>query len=289
MRNSFRFLCLVTLVWTLFVILWGAFTRFSHSGDGCGKSWPQCLGEWLPRTAAGETWIEWIHRASTVVFGFLVLLIFFFGFHLFKKGKTEKLILFVLVLLSLFEALIGAGLVLGGLTGSNDSLARLFVLNIHTMNSLCLISCPALLWRLSFEECIVPWRRMLWPSVLIFLLFVLGSMTSLSNTLFPSSNLLEGLAADFSSGSHFMVRLRILHPLAALIVFGLALHKMSFLRLPFHLKNTGLILAFFLCITFLSGLFTLLNLSPLWLKMSHLFFAYLLWLLFIMFFEREKT
>ena len=42
----------------LFVILWGALVRATGSGAGCGRHWPLCNGEMLPRDPALTTLIE---------------------------------------------------------------------------------------------------------------------------------------------------------------------------------------------------------------------------------------
>jgi heme A synthase len=42
-----------------------------------------------------------------------------------------------------------------------------------------------------------------------------GAITALGDTLFPSGSLAEGLRADFAATAHFLVRLRVIHPVLA--------------------------------------------------------------------------
>ncbi|MBC7397133.1 MAG: COX15/CtaA family protein, partial [Bdellovibrionales bacterium] len=46
-------------------------------------------------------------------------------------------------------------------------------------------------------------------------LAVSGAVTALGDTLFPSTNLMSGMNEDFRAGAHFLVRLRVIHPLLA--------------------------------------------------------------------------
>ena len=64
-------------LYTLAVILWGAWVRISHSGDGCGNHWPLCSGDLIPNFSQTKTWIEYTHRLMTGLYGVVVVLIFF--------------------------------------------------------------------------------------------------------------------------------------------------------------------------------------------------------------------
>ena len=57
---------------TSLVVAWGAFVRATGSGAGCGKHWPMCNGEVVPRDPATATAIEFTHRATS---GFALLLV----------------------------------------------------------------------------------------------------------------------------------------------------------------------------------------------------------------------
>ncbi|MFK8137752.1 MAG: COX15/CtaA family protein, partial [Bdellovibrionales bacterium] len=68
------------ILYTLFIIVWGAWVRISKSGDGCGEHWPLCHGEWIPSQKPIETWIEFGHRASTGIYGILILIFIYMVF-----------------------------------------------------------------------------------------------------------------------------------------------------------------------------------------------------------------
>ena len=69
--SAFRRFAWASLVYTVFVILFGAVVRITGSGAGCGQNWPTCQGEvaHLPRSI--ETAIELTHRVTS---GFSLLL-----------------------------------------------------------------------------------------------------------------------------------------------------------------------------------------------------------------------
>jgi heme A synthase len=52
---------------------------------------------------------------------------------------------------------------------------------------------------------------------------VSGAITALGDTLFPAASFAEGKAMTFSPSSHVFVRLRVWHPLLALVTGGLLL------------------------------------------------------------------
>lgn len=53
------------LVYTVFVILWGAYVRATGSGAGCGEHWPLCNGVVIPRDPSTKTQIEFFHRLTS--------------------------------------------------------------------------------------------------------------------------------------------------------------------------------------------------------------------------------
>ena len=124
-------------LYTLAVILWGAWVRISHSGDGCGNHWPLCSGDLIPNFSQTKTWIEYTHRLMTGLYGVVVVLIFF----KIKKNISDTFIKklgwwFLGLMIS--EALLGALLVKGELVTTNDSISRLIVMIFHQLNSFLL-------------------------------------------------------------------------------------------------------------------------------------------------------
>ena len=282
----FSWFCFAVLCFCLLIILWGAWVRISHSGDGCGQSWPSCQGKYLMDSGEQEkTWIEWIHRATSGLFGIMVILLVLLSFLKFPpKSLVRKISLFMLFF-TISEALIGARLVLAGLTGSNTSLARVLTMNIHLLNSLLLTSSIFICWRVSlgkqFSLSKAFEKKKSIPLAFICIFFLIaffGSFSSLASSLFPSHSLLEGMFLDFNPQSHWLIRLRLLHPLLALL-FGGGFLFYYLLRFVIHpqskpILNKGILI--FLCITLFSGIMNLLLLSPTFLKLTHLLIVYLL-------------
>lgn len=294
-RGTYLFsgFCFAVLCFCLLIILWGAWVRISHSGDGCGQSWPSCQGQYfIDSEEQKKTWIEWIHRATSGLFGIIVLLLVIWSFLKFSfRHPVFKSALCVLFF-TISEALIGARLVLAGLTGSNDSLARMLTMNLHLLNSLLLTSSLFICWRLSLGKSFSLsgfFKEKKYTIMFIcafFLIAFFGSLSSLSSSLFPSSSLWEGVFLDFDSRSHWLIRLRLLHPLLALILgSGFLLHYFS-QEIKSHPQQ---ILIFCLCLTLVSGLMNLLLLSPVFLKLTHLLVVYLLSMSFILTLEENTT
>ena len=296
--------CFCVLCFCLSIILWGAWVRISHSGDGCGQSWPSCQGKYFMDPGEQEkTWIEWIHRASSGLFGVTVLLLVVGAFFL-KHSAVFKSAL-VALFFTISEALLGARLVLAGLTGGNDSLARVLTMNLHLLNSLLLTSSIFICWRLSIgknfsltkpntgSDLFTPALTKIFIFV-FFLIAFFGSVSSLSVSLFPSTSLWEGMALDFDFQSHWLVRLRLLHPVLAIICGG---GFLLYYFLDFYFKNIKpkimselcpqKILIFCLCLALFSGLMNLVLLSPVFLKLTHLLIVYFLAMSFLLTLERE--
>ena len=278
------------------MILWGAWVRISHSGDGCGQSWPSCQGQYLIDSGEQEkTWIEWIHRATSGLFGIVVLILVVWSFLKFPLRHPVCKSVLCVFLFTISEALIGARLVLAGLTGSNTSPVRMLTMNLHLLNSLLLVSSLFVCWRFSIgRRFSFSWQS--FTPILVFLMIaVFGSVSSLASSLFPSHSLWEGLALDFNPESPWLIRLRLLHPLLALILGGAFLYYCFFKDKPEQGDKAQTcsrkIFIICLCLLLLSGLMNLLLLSPVFLKLTHLLIVYLLVMSFVLTLERppEKS
>lgn len=255
-------------IYTLAVILWGAWVRISHSGDGCGDHWPLCSGELIPDFSQQKTWIEYTHRLMTGAFG---LVVFFIFYKIRNSGasQTTKILNNCLLALMISESLLGAVLVKGQLVTTNDSVYRLVVMIFHQLNSFLLTGTTFLLFFTLYHE---PFRvriKSYVPFVLFLFLAISGAIAALSVTLFPSVSVLHGILEDFSSTSHLFVRLRILHPLLATLI-GACFVSWLFNR---GHNRAGFEFLFALAV----GVLTVLTLSPVPLKLAHLLIAHLLW------------
>ena len=214
-----------TLFVNTIVILQGAVVRATGSGAGCGRDWPRCQGEILPLEHGVATWIEYSHRALSA----LALLM---GIWLLVKAVRLRhdlpgFLPFAIIsaVLLLFEALIGAGTVLTGLTGDNVSVARGLLVAFHLLNSMLLVGALALTTVYAYPGYSWPpdWTGQAGLKILIsvsllgmMVLMFSGGIAAMGNTMFPPESLQEGLSEDFSRHAHPLIRLRILHPFLAI-------------------------------------------------------------------------
>jgi cytochrome c oxidase assembly protein subunit 15 len=267
------------VIYTVLVILWGAWVRISHSGDGCGQSWPLCDGALFPKVSSSEVWIEYFHRVTSGLYGLFVAGLYLWIRKRFPPGSAQRTAGFATLVLTVIEAGLGAALVLKGLVGENATIYRLVVMSLHQVNSLLLVGSTVITALLVSENPDVRphWKGLFLHKGFLFIFMIIpatGAWAALSNTLFPTQHLLQGLAEDFSSESPWILRLRILHPLLA---SALAL----FFTYYFWLKPYGQKLAIGFFMTFVVGLVTLVSLSPVALKLIHLTMAQGLWVLMV--------
>ena len=53
------------LAYDVAVVAWGVYVRATGSGAGCGRHWPLCNGEVVPRAPRVQTLVELSHRLSS--------------------------------------------------------------------------------------------------------------------------------------------------------------------------------------------------------------------------------
>lgn len=276
------------LVYALLIILWGAWVRISGSGDGCGPHWPLCQGQILidqSFTEQAKTLIELAHRLKSGLFGILVLIQFFWARKIFPINHSARIAAGLTLILTITEALLGAKLVLLGLVADNSSGLRAFSMSLHLGNTLLLLYAMTACWQSKnlLELKPFPWPKgkILIAQICLLIIAIAGSWAALASTLFPSESLLLGLSADFSSNSHWLLRIRILHPILGLSLSFIAIYflqqikeELSQSRDRSLIKITQL----FILLPILVGLTTLLSGSPTWLKLTHLLSIDLTWI-----------
>ena len=280
------------------VVLWGALVRATGSGAGCGRHWPRCNGVVMPELRHQAEIIEFVHRVTSGIAFLLALALLVWSIRRHGTARPWPAELRSAALAMAFmvsEALVGAGLVLFGLTGDNDSVARAVVLGIHLVNTFFLLGFLALTaWYASGA----PVPRLRGQDVVgvlvgvslagMLVLGITGAITSLGDTLFPAGSLAEGVRQDFSPTAHFLLRLRIVHPVLALSVGLLVL----IVAVSVHARRadpTARRLARAAAIVFgvqlAVGLVNLLLLAPIWMQLVHLFVADVLWVTLVLLFS----
>lgn len=286
-QRKFSIFAWCVFVYNLLVIAWGAYVRATGSGAGCGAHWPLCNGVVIPREAKIETLVEFSHRVSSGLTLVLVVMLAVWAFLVFEKGDlTRKAVIFA-VFFTLTEALVGAGLVLFELVAENSSVTRAFTMMVHLVNTFLLLG--ALVLSAWWASRGAP-ARLIWPKVngmilvtgLVGLLVLgaSGAVTALGDTLFPAASLAEGIKQDLSPTAHFLIRLRVLHPVIAVTVGVYLLVSVIWLRRQSvtveQVKLTTLLLSLFAGQLVL-GTLNIILLAPVWLQMVHLVMSDLIW------------
>jgi len=281
------------LGFNLLVILWGALVRATGSGAGCGRHWPLCNGVVIPETVETATLIEYGHRTTSGLALILVAVLWWWSRKAFVPGhRVRKAAAWSLGFI-VIEALIGAGLVLLELVGDDDSVARAAYLALHLLNTFLLLAALGLaaFWAVEQMPLLQPTRGaafwlLLTGGLLILAVGMTGAIAALGDTLFPSVSLAEGMRADADSTSHFLLRLRVLHPLLALLA-GVYLSVMVWLlarvRPASLLSPWCRVLSSLVLVQLGVGLTNLLLLAPTALQLVHLFVADLLWITLVIF------
>ena len=269
--------------------------RATGSGAGCGRHWPLCNGEVLPRAPRIQTVIELSHRVSSwwsaPRHGAILLVWSPFAFlrgHGVRRGATVAM-----AFMGPPVALLGAGLVLFEPARRGQARSRAGVsVSLHLVNTFLLLAATATTawWasggarvRLRGEGAAafaawVPLFAMLWVGAS-------GAVTALGDTLFPPSSLAAGLAQDVAAGAHLFVRLRALHPVLAVLTAGAifaaagvaralrpapAVRRLSYLASALVLVQVG------------AGLLDVVLLAPMWLQLAHVSLAYGVWITLVL-------
>lgn len=285
---SLPLFAVTVVVWNVLVILWGAYVRATGSGAGCGEHWPLCNGEVLPRAPEIETVIEFTHRLTSGLALILVAVLVVWAFRTRPRGDRLRFWAVVSAAFIVSEALLGAGLVLFGLVADDASPARAFVMIAHLLNTFALLAGLALAARWARVERAPRGPVSVRPSALLLLSIVglllvasTGAVAALGNTLFPSLTLAEGIQRDFSPTAHFLLRLRVLHPIlgvAVAVLVSLTAAVTAFRHgAPRVLTLAASVIALVVLQVF-CGFATLLMLAPVWLQLVHLLLADALWI-----------
>ena len=261
------------------VILWGAVVRATGSGAGCGNHWPLCNGDYFPHHPRLATVIEFTHRSMSGVCTALVAVLMAWTFLARGSGhRARKAVVWSGVLL-LTEALLGALLVKGGYVENNASDMRVLVQGIHFTNTMALMAALTLTWwwlgepESTLREGATA-RGIAWLALAATVVVgATGSVAALADTLFPSPSLSAGLAQDFAAGAPLLVRMRWLHPAAAIVGLGCAI----WLRLALRSRAARWLLAL-IAAQFVLGAGDVLLLAPTLMQVMHLLGANLYWI-----------
>jgi cytochrome c oxidase assembly protein subunit 15 len=294
--------------YNVLVVLWGALVRASGSGAGCGNHWPLCNGQVIPVSPGFHTVIEFTHRMMTGP-GDSIVIIALLIWTICATAKRDAARFFAIAttVLLINEAFLGALLVKLGYVTDNQSVGRMVVLSIHFSNTLLLLAALTLTaWSLSHIPNQEPqdWRTLHrargfgWAVaglVATILVGVSGSMAALGDTLFPASSLSAAFAQDFAASSPMLLRLRILHPVCALLAALFVLWLIApwlkgrsrtptlATRAELHAYNRRVsLVVVLLVLQFALGIADVLLLAPAWMQLLHLLGADLYWVALVL-------
>lgn len=294
-RRTQRYAWLV-LALNVAVILWGAYVRATGSGAGCGGHWPLCNGEVIPRSNAAETLIEFSHRLSSGAALLLTLGLYIRARKLHNSSRVHTAALASGIFI-IIEALIGAALVVFELVAGNTSVPRAIVSALHLSNTYFLVAAITLsaTWSVDERKSVQPvdlshvWGYLL-GALGLLIVGASGAITALGDTLFPVESLAAGVSAEFGTAAHFLVRLRVLHPLVAFIiglylVLGLRLGWLG--NMSTRGSRLGRTLVTLILMQWLAGAVNVLLLAPVWMQLLHLFIADMIWIVFVLYTEKQ--
>ncbi len=269
-----------TLCFFVLVVLEGAVVRATSSGAGCGKNWPLCNGQILPHHPQLATIIEFTHRSltglSTVMFAVLIA----WTFYATPKRHPARMASILAGVLLLIEGALGAVLVLGGYVEKNASNARVFVQGIHFTNTMLLLAAATVVPVLLGEARSVARGLKSAMAVALFATLVTGatgSVAALADTLFPSPSFAAAMTADFAANSPLLIRMRWMHPAAALVAAVCTV----WLIIGFRKRNMPipmLTLSVNLIAQIVVGCLDVLFLAPTALQVLHLLSADVFWI-----------
>ena len=290
--SSFTRYAWAFLAYLLLVILFGAWVRITHSGAGCGSHWPTCHGHIVPIDPSIETIIEFSHRLTSGLLGIFGLVLLGWAARRFGRHRVTTASIVTLIFIVL-EAAIGAGLVLKELVASDDSVPRAIVISLHLVNTLLLTGSAALAaWWSTDARPIAP--RALGTGTWILatgLLALLatsmtGAVTALGDTLFPVGategvGVFERMTGDLSPAKHFLVRLRIIHPVVAVVAAGIVYGVGAWVRQHARDERTprlGRGLQHAVMAQVVVGFLNIGLAAPGWMQLVHLLLAQAVWI-----------
>ncbi|MFO1445766.1 heme A synthase [Bacillus sp. Bva_UNVM-123] len=143
MQRALKWFAVLTTIGMLLILLGGALVTKTDSGMGCGRSWPLCNGELIPKEITIELVIELAHRVISGSVGIMVLILSFWSWRVIGHIRETKFLALTSIFFLVLQGLIGAAAVLWG---QSD-----FVLALHFGISLISFATVFLLTLLIFE------------------------------------------------------------------------------------------------------------------------------------------
>lgn len=285
-RNRFARFSWAVLAYNIPVILWGAYVRISFSGDGCGAHWPFCNGQVIPQNMGAPMAIEFTHRMMTTMDSIAVIAMCVWAFRAFPRGHVARLFSVASLAFLFVEALLGAGLVLLRYVAKDQSAGRAWYLSAHLTNTMLLLAALTVTaWaayrntdRLRLRDAS---RMLIGALAMVVFVSITGAIAALGDTLFPASSLSAGMQQDFSSSSNPLLRLRLVHPVIAVIGAAYLVWAATQVLRQNEAEHARTAAGRVLGLTLFQlvvGAVNLTLLAPVWMQLFHLFIADVLWI-----------
>jgi heme A synthase len=281
-----------TLIYMVFVIVWGAFVRATGSGAGCGDHWPLCNGQVIPRAPTAATLIEISHRLTSGLSLVMVVILFFMARRVSAKQSALRSAAGWALGLIIVEALIGAGLVLFELVAHNASLKRVFSMSAHLLNTfallgaLCLVihRADASIQHRKFNSSDLGLLKLsIVAAILLSLTGMTGAIAALGDTLYSAFGTMP-LQAYLDGEVPLLLRLRLVHPVVAIATAAFLVwyqvqvadrfREVSMTRLTWLVSSLTLL-------EIGLGFVNVYLMAPVWMQLVHLGVGVSLWISFI--------
>ncbi|MBI5707522.1 MAG: protoheme IX farnesyltransferase [Armatimonadetes bacterium] len=280
------------LLYTIGVIVFGAFVRATNSGDGCGAHWPLCNGEVIPVNAPTARLIEFTHRVTSGISGILIFALLATVFRRFTAGSPARKAAVAAMFFTIVEALLGAVLVKQQWVAQDASVGRAVAMSVHLVNTFFLLGSLVATAFYASGGAKTRWREqgafgwaLAAGLVGLTILGISGAVTALGDTLYPAKSLAEGIQQDLNPTAHFLIRLRMLHPLLAasvglymLLLSGLA----TKLRASEQVKKIANWLTAIVLVQIGVGILNIILMAPVWMQLVHLALADINWGLLVL-------
>lgn len=281
------------VAYNVMVILWGAVVRATGSGAGCGNHWPLCNGEILPELAQLETKIELIHRITSTLDGFLIILLVVFAYRTYSRSSHVFKWALAALAFVLIEGLLGRMLVVQNWVADNVSVMRAVAVSIHLVNTYFLLATLTVTAWLGNKGKQIEFRKMRIVNILLItgitlsiIFSAMGAVTALGDTLFPAESISFDLAKNFSPSNNFLIKLRVIHPIMAILTSSylfITIQVVMKRGLGKMVNMRGKWLKGVIMLQVLAGGFTILTLAPLFMQILHLFLADVFWISLVLF------
>jgi heme a synthase len=142
-HRALKWFAVLTTIGMLLILLGGALVTKTHSGMGCGRTWPLCNGKFVPTAITPELMIELAHRLVSGSVGIMVVILSLWCWRKIGHIRETKFLSLLSIFFLFAQALIGAAAVV---FGQSD-----FVLALHFGISLVSFASVFLLTLLIFE------------------------------------------------------------------------------------------------------------------------------------------